>query len=494
MKSFFILITFHLTIILLIQKKICFGQINPEDLKYNPEITASSLKKYLDESTNPCDDFYQFSCGKWIEKKKTDNIFDVELNQFAGYIKFIRYKKEFVVGNFNDRSPTIKKIHKLLAKCFDSTGQNYDKTCASKILSFSNNLLLPLFLDLDVNKELMEHNYGALEKMFGQLKNELKDIIEKKKDFIDDESKEKIYKKLNSLTFSREYSNYAFDFELMEKCYEFFPVNENDSLEQMYDNIDKFENMNINDIFIPDDVPIKNKCKFIMSANNSYMIQMHIRPNAYYSNEGNIMLLTPYIIQEPRFNLKFPKSLNYGALGFAMSHEILHGFDSIGIMYDSNGEEGSKLLTESSENKFNEAAKCFEKQYNETQEERTKLFLNGYKSLAENLADNSGIKLAHRTYMKYLETTGEEEPRVPGFEKYTNEQLFFINFARSFCEYKEKDSYIINQLQTEHVPNKFRINLSLANYKPFSTAFSCGAGTKMNPSDKCELWRMFKHI
>ena len=33
------------------------------------------------------------------------------------------------------------------------------------------------------------------------------------------------------------------------------------------------------------------------------------------------------ILQDPFFNLNYPKSLNYGAMGVVMGHELNHAFD-----------------------------------------------------------------------------------------------------------------------------------------------------------------------
>lgn len=35
-----------------------------------------------------------------------------------------------------------------------------------------------------------------------------------------------------------------------------------------------------------------------------------------------------------------------------------------------------------------------------------------------------------QAYKKYLKWLGKEEPPLPGLERFTNEQMFFINFAQ----------------------------------------------------------------
>lgn len=69
--------------------------------------------------------------------------------------------------------------------------------------------------------------------------------------------------------------------------------------------------------------------------------------------------------------------------------------------------------------------------------------VDGASTQGENIADNGGMKQAFRAYMKWLsrpEITAEEikDETLPGFENYTNTQLFFINFAQ--VKYKKKNN------------------------------------------------------
>jgi len=48
--------------------------------------------------------------------------------------------------------------------------------------------------------------------------------------------------------------------------------------------------------------------------------------------------------------------------------------------------------------------------------------------LNENIADNGGLDVALRAYRKFVNDNGEE-PKLPGFEEYSNEQMYYIAFA-----------------------------------------------------------------
>jgi neprilysin len=127
------------------------------------------------------------------------------------------------------------------------------------------------------------------------------------------------------------------------------------------------------------------------------------------------------------------------------------------------------------------------------------------KTLGENLADNGGLSHAYRAYHSYLKKNGPE-PKLPGFENFTSDQLFFIafgsvrdtnglidcfvyDFLQIWCETISADE-LESQIEfDEHSPNNVRVIGSLQNSQEFSRAFECPVGSRMNPSDnKCKVW------
>uniref|UniRef100_A0A0N5BTY3 Peptidase_M13 domain-containing protein n=1 Tax=Strongyloides papillosus TaxID=174720 RepID=A0A0N5BTY3_STREA len=135
---------------------------------------------------------------------------------------------------------------------------------------------------------------------------------------------------------------------------------------------------------------------------------------------------------------------------------------------------------------FEEKSNYFVKQYGMQKDSITNK--NGSLTLSEHIPDNGGLKIAHRAYMKYLQSNDGKDLVVPGFEDITNEQLFFISFGRIFCEHitKEKLEELIKT--DEHALGETRTKVALSNYKPFSDAFKCKLNSKMNPENRCELW------
>lgn len=142
---------------------------------------------------------------------------------------------------------------------------------------------------------------------------------------------------------------------------------------------------------------------------------------------------------------------------------------------------------------FEAASKCFAEQYSEIVDEETGRQLNGNATLAENIADNGGIRTAWRAFKSSNEggNSGKEFEVVPKMETFTPEQLFFIVYAQTWCAAYRNNASLAYVIDTdEHVPEPYRVNLPLANFAPFSETFSCPIGSRMNlpPEKRCMLW------
>ena len=59
--------------------------------------------------------------------------------------------------------------------------------------------------------------------------------------------------------------------------------------------------------------------------------------NAYYEPTLNEMCFPAGILQPPFFDEKADDASNYGATGATMGHELTHGFDDQGRLYDAQG-------------------------------------------------------------------------------------------------------------------------------------------------------------
>ncbi|XP_017048860.1 neprilysin-4 [Drosophila ficusphila] len=210
--------------------------------------------------------------------------------------------------------------------------------------------------------------------------------------------------------------------------------------------------------------------------------------NAYYSRNKNQIMFPAGILQPPFYHRHFPKSLNFGGIGVVIGHELTHGFDDKGRLFDRNGNI-HKWWTDSSIRGFDERARCIIAQYSNYTVEEVGIVLNGESTQGENIADNGGLRQAFHAYQRWMkEHPGEVQDEVlPGLNM-TGPQLFFLNFGQVWCGAMRPEA-IRNKLNTAiHSPGRFRVIGTLSNSYDFAREFSCPLGSPMNPAKKCSVW------
>ena len=92
-----------------------------------------------------------------------------------------------------------------------------------------------------------------------------------------------------------------------------------------------------------------------------------------------------------------PLYLNYGAIGVVIGHEITHGFDDEGRLFDADGNLND-WWGKATAKQYIKRAKCIVDQYSNYFDQQSGLYLKGKQNLGENIADNGGIKEAYRAY------------------------------------------------------------------------------------------------
>lgn len=210
--------------------------------------------------------------------------------------------------------------------------------------------------------------------------------------------------------------------------------------------------------------------------------------NAYYDPEANNMVFPSGILQGVFYRDGVPASVNLGSIGFVIGHELIHGFDDCGGQYDAMGSL-RQWWTNATRKRFKKIVQCFVDQYNGIVDKTANMSLNGRNTVGENIADNAAIRLAFQTYQAMLRRSQARDVLLPGLQKYSGKQLFFISTAMLWCANSRK-KYLEQQIQyNPHSPPKYRVNVPLKNFPAFSRAFKC---TKKSPmrlwKKKCVLW------
>ncbi|KAI0227114.1 Neprilysin-1 [Lamellibrachia satsuma] len=207
--------------------------------------------------------------------------------------------------------------------------------------------------------------------------------------------------------------------------------------------------------------------------------------NAFNYRAANRIEFPAAVLQPPFYHKDYPKSLNYGRIGYLIGHEIVHGFDNEGRRYDKNGVKRNWWSACSAE-KFQKNAQCMVEQYDSYIIPELGTPVNGTITLDENIADSAGLKQSFQAYQKWLRTSNTKEHSLPGVDL-NNNQLFFFSYAQLWCV-KGRKAFYKMMSKNVHSPERFRVIGTLSNSEDFAKAYSCPVGSRMNPAKKCSVW------
>ena len=205
--------------------------------------------------------------------------------------------------------------------------------------------------------------------------------------------------------------------------------------------------------------------------------------NAYYNPTTNEICFPAAILQPPFFNIDADDAVNYGAIGVVIGHEMTHGFDDQGRLFDTDGNMNNWWTAED-EAKFNEKTAVLVKQYDEV-EILPGLHANGKLSLGENIADHGGVSIAYTALHNSL---GDKMPAdIDGFNV---DQRFFIGYAHLWAQnITDEEKARLTKLDVHSLAEN-RINVTLRNFQAFFNAFGIKEGDPMwrPESERVSIW------
>ncbi|CAF3477996.1 unnamed protein product [Rotaria socialis] len=209
--------------------------------------------------------------------------------------------------------------------------------------------------------------------------------------------------------------------------------------------------------------------------------------NAFYAPSKNQITFPAGILQMPFFDRDAPKYLNYGGIGVVVGHEITHGFDNSGRQFDKDGNR-IPWWTKETVQEFNERKTCIVDQYSNFTVPNINMKANGNQTQGEDIADNGGLRESFFAYQKWAQANPNADKKLPGLSKYTPEQMFFINYAHTWCS-KMTDSYAMNRVLSDvHSLGQFRVIGPTSNFVEFDRVFKCQPGQGNSRVKKCIVW------
>ncbi|MBL9214720.1 MAG: M13 family metallopeptidase [Opitutaceae bacterium] len=223
--------------------------------------------------------------------------------------------------------------------------------------------------------------------------------------------------------------------------------------------------------------------KFGRPFDRSEWLRTPQQVNAYYQPSAGQLVFLAGILQPPYFDPAMDDAVNYGAIVAVIGHEITHGFDDKGRLYDAQGNLADWWTAEDAE-KFNARAQKLVEQYG-AYEALPGLFVNGKLCLGENIADLGGTSIAFEALQRSLR--GKERPLIDGL---TPEQRFYIAWAQVWRT-KFRDDALRRAVATgPHSPGMFRAYGPLVNQQSFFDAFGIKEGDPLwrKPEQRAKIW------
>ncbi|GAB3372550.1 M13 family metallopeptidase [Lysobacter rhizosphaerae] len=196
----------------------------------------------------------------------------------------------------------------------------------------------------------------------------------------------------------------------------------------------------------------------------------------------NAMNFPAAILEAPYFDPNADAAANYGSIGAVIGHEISHGFDDTGAEFDAQGRLANWWTPEDAKH-FKAATAKLAAQY-DAYEALPGLHINGEQTLGENIADVSGLTIAHEAYKKSL--GGKEAPVIDGL---TGDQRFFLAFAQSWRS-KMRDAALRQRVLTDgHSPGRWRAQ-TVRNIDAWYDAYGAKPGEQLYlaPADRVKIW------
>lgn len=195
--------------------------------------------------------------------------------------------------------------------------------------------------------------------------------------------------------------------------------------------------------------------------------------NAYYSPNLNEICFPAGILQPPFFFMNADDAVNYGAIGVVIGHEITHGFDDQGRLFDKAGNL-TNWWTEEDTKRFTERSQVLVNQF-DSFVVLDSIRADGKLTLGENIADLGGLNISYQAHQKAL----REKPAQEKIDGFTPEQRFFLAYAHVWGQNIREQEILRRTKEDVHSLGRFRVNGPLPHMPEFHAAFDVKEGDNM---------------
>jgi putative endopeptidase len=206
--------------------------------------------------------------------------------------------------------------------------------------------------------------------------------------------------------------------------------------------------------------------------------------NAYHDPNRLVICFPAAILQPPFFDPQAHVAANFGGIGAVIGHELTHGFDDQGCMFDASGNVRT-WQTDAERKTFKKKAKVIIDQADHFQV-LPGLTLKGGLIIGESIADLGGILVAFCA----LRSLMGDKLTQPAQDGLTHEQLFYVNFARTECANIREEKLREYTLSDPHPASVFRVNGMVCHDDDFYRVFNVTKGDDLYrpPARRAKIW------
>lgn len=332
-----------------------------------------------------------------------------------------------------------------------------------KIVESTNSSLGELIGQVYVNEYLPK---GSKEKLL-EIGNNIRDVYAehiKQLDWMSDATKQKALSKLNKIVMKVGYPDKWKDMSSLEI-----------SRDNYFQNVMNVKKWNYNFMINKYGKPV-DRSEWVMYP-QTY--------NAYYEPTNNEIVVPACNIIVPGYEGRMPDdALLYGIIGGStFGHEITHGFDDQGSLYDENGNL-KDWWTKEDRTKFVARTKLIVHQF-DNYVVLDSLHIKGENTQGENIADLGGVIMGYEAFKKTKQ--GQSKELIDG---YSPDQRYFLAYGYAWMV-NVTDAKLAKQVMSnEHSPAEFRVIGPLSDINEFYTAFNIKQGDAMFREDsvRVKIW------
>ena len=205
--------------------------------------------------------------------------------------------------------------------------------------------------------------------------------------------------------------------------------------------------------------------------------------NAYYNPTTNEICFPAAILQKPFFDPNADDPVNYGGIGVVIGHEMSHGFDDQGSMFDAAGNMVN-WWTPTDKAKFDALGDKLAAQFDAV-EVLPGVHANGRYTLGENIGDHGGLSIAYTAMENAL--AGKPQRKIDGF---TPAQRFYLSYGAIWAQNITDQEKARLTNMDPHSLAVNRVNVSVRNFQTFFDAFDIKEGDAMfrPEEERVHIW------